>query len=158
MGVKFRTVLADAQGVDPFQQWLEIDLVVFVTRGYGEGEGHLRLGAACGVYPVSEDESSLASAYSGFGVALAGAVVQGSLAVGVYVGAVDGDDFSFNRPSVHQPTEQVVEYLLVRVLSELVSEVGEEAVAGGVLHEAACPGCSSVVFEAEGESAVAGDS
>jgi len=34
--------------------------------------------------------------------------------------------------------------------------VGEEAVAGGVFLEAAGGGCSSVVFEAEGESSVAG--
>ena len=54
---------------------MNLDLVVLVTRGHGEGEGHLRLDAACGVHPVSEDESSLASAYAGFGVALAGAVV-----------------------------------------------------------------------------------
>ena len=38
-----------------------------------------------------------------------------------------------------------------------MSEVGEESVAGGVLLEAAGSGCSSVVFEAEGESSVAGD-
>ena len=37
-----------------------------------------------------------------------------------------------------------------------MSEVGEEAVAGGLLFEAACSGGSSVVFETEGESAVAG--
>ncbi len=60
-----------------------------VTRGHGEGEGHLRLDAACGVHPVSEDEASSASAYAGFGVALAGAVVRGSLAVGFYVGELD---------------------------------------------------------------------
>ena len=91
------------------------------------------------------------------GIAPTGPVVQGSLAVGVYVGAVDGDDVSLHRPSLHQPAEQVVEYLPVRVLSEPVSEVGEEAVAGGLLPEAACPGGSSVVFEAEGEPSVAGN-
>ena len=53
--------------MDAFQQWLEVDLVVLVTRGYGEGEGHLRLDAAGGVHPVSEDEASPASADSGFG-------------------------------------------------------------------------------------------
>jgi len=52
------------------------------------------------VHPVSEDETALASADAGFGVALAGAVVRGSLAVGVYVGAVDGDDFGLHRPSL----------------------------------------------------------
>jgi len=36
-----------------------------------------------------------------------------------------------------------------------VSEVGEEAVAGGLFLEAAGGSCSSVVFEVEGESSVA---
>ena len=54
-------------------------LVVLVSRGHGEGERHLRLDAACGVHPVSEDEVALASAYTGFGVALAGAIVRGSV-------------------------------------------------------------------------------
>ena len=94
-----------AELMDGLEQWLEVDLVVLVTRGYGEGEGHLRLGAACGVHPVSEDEAALASAYAGFGVALAGAVVRGSLAVGVYVGAVDGDDVSLHGPILQQPPE-----------------------------------------------------
>jgi len=110
------------------------------------------------VNPVSEDEASPASADAGFGVALAGAVVRGSLAVGVYVGAVDGDDLSPHRPSLEEMAQQVVEDSVVGVLSEAFSEVGEEAVAGGVLSEAACPGGSSVVFEAEGQSSVAGDS
>jgi hypothetical protein len=57
------------------------------------------------VHPVSEDDSSLASAYAGFGVALAGAVVRGSFAVGVYVGAVDGDDVSLDGPIFQQPPE-----------------------------------------------------
>ena len=37
-----------------------------------------------------------------------------------------------------------------------MSEVGEESVAGGLLLEAAYLGGFSVVFEAEGESSVAG--
>jgi len=114
-----------------------MDLVVLVTRGHGEGEGHLRLG-----------ETTLASAYAGFGVALAGAVVRGSLAVGVYVGAVDGDDVGLHGPSVQQPAEQLVEDSVVGVLSQSVSEVGEESVAGGVFLEAAGLGGSSVVFKA----------
>jgi hypothetical protein len=61
------------------------------------------------VHPVSEDESSSASAYAGFGVALAGAVVRGSLAVGVYVGAVDGDDVSLHRPILQQTSEALAE-------------------------------------------------
>jgi len=44
---------------------------------------------------------------------------------------------------------------MVGVLSEPVPEVGEEAVAGRLLSEAACLGGSSVVFEVEGESSVA---
>ena len=102
-----------------------MDFVVLVTRGHGEGEGHLRLDAACGVHPVSEDEASSASAYAGFGVALAGAVVRGSLAVGVYVGAVDGDDVSLHTPILQQTSEQVVEDSFVGLLSEPVAEVGE---------------------------------
>ena len=42
-----------------------------------------------------------------------------------------------------------------RVLSQSVSEVGEEAVAGRLFLEAACLGGSFVVFEVEGESSVA---
>jgi len=103
--------------VNLLEQWLEVDLVVLVTRGHGEGEGHHRLDAACGVHPVSEDEAALASADAGFGVALAGAVVQGSLAVGVYVGAVDGDDVSPHGPNVQQPAEQLVEDFVVGVLA-----------------------------------------
>ena len=53
--------------------------------------------------PVSEDEASLASADAGFGVAPAGAVVEAPLAVGLYVGAVDGDDFPLHHPVLQQP-------------------------------------------------------
>ena len=100
------------------------------------------------MHPVSEDKASSASAYAGFGVALAGAVVRGSLAVGVYVGAVDSDDVSLHRPILQQTSEQLVEDSVVGLLSESVSEVGEEAVAGGVFLESACFGGFSVVFEA----------
>jgi len=64
------------------------------------------------VYPVSEDEAALASAYVGFGVALAGAVVWAPPAVGVYVGAVDGDGVSLYGPSLEEAAQQVVEDLL----------------------------------------------
>ena len=77
------------------------------------------------VHPVSEDEASFASAYAGFGVALVGAVVWSSLAVGVYVGAVDGDDGSLHGSIFQQPPEQLVEDSVVGVLSQSVSEVGE---------------------------------
>ena len=70
------------------------------------------------MYPASEDESSLASAYAGFGVALAGSVVRGSLAVGVYVGAVDSDDVSLHGPVFQQTSEQLVEDSVVGVLSQ----------------------------------------
>jgi len=42
----------------------------------------------------------------------------------------------------------MVEDSVVGLLSESVSEVGEEAVAGGLFLEAACLGGCSVVFEA----------
>ncbi len=100
------------------------------------------------MHPVSEDEASSASADAGFGVAPAGAVVRGSLAVGVYVGAVDGDDVSLHGPSFEEAAQQVFEDSVVGVLAQSVSEVGEEAVAGGVFLEAACLGDSFVVFEA----------
>ncbi len=82
------------------------------------------------------------------GPALTGAVVRGSPAVGVYVGAVDGDDFSLHRPILQQPPEQLIEDSVVGVLAQSVSEVGEESVAGCLLPESAGSGCSSVVFEA----------
>ena len=105
LGVSQHRLELYAKPVDSLEQRLEIDLVVLVSRGHGEGEEHLRLDAACGVHSVSEDEASSASAYAGFGVALAGAVVRGSLAVGVYVGAVDGDDFGLHGPVFQQPPE-----------------------------------------------------
>ena len=117
LGVSQHRLELYAQGVHLFQQRLEVDLVVLVSRGHGEGEGHLRLYAACGVHPVSEDETSSASAYAGFGVALAGAVVRGSLAVGFYVGAVDGDDRSLHTPILQQSPEQLVEDSVVGVLA-----------------------------------------
>jgi len=43
-----------------------MDFAVLVTRGPGV-EGHLRLDAACGVHPVSEDEAAFASADAGSG-------------------------------------------------------------------------------------------
>jgi len=76
--------------VDLFEEWFEIDLVVLVAWGDGEGEGQLRVCAACGVHPVSEDEASLAPADAGIWVAQAGPVVMAPLAVGLDVGAVDG--------------------------------------------------------------------
>jgi hypothetical protein len=66
----------------------------------------------------------------------------------VYVGAVDGDDLSLHGSILHQPPEQLVEDSVVGLLSEPVSEVCEEAVAGRPLPEAACLGGFSVVFEA----------
>ena len=64
------------------------------------------------------------------------------------MGAVDGDDVSLHCPSLEESAQQVVEDQMVGILSEPVSEVGEEAVAGRLLSEAACLGGSSVVFEA----------
>ena len=67
LGVSQHRLELYAEAVDSLEQGLEIDLVVLVTRGHGEGEGHLRLDAAGGVHPVSEDEASLVSADAGFG-------------------------------------------------------------------------------------------
>ena len=64
------------------------------------------------------------------------------------MGAVDGDDLSLHGPSLEEAAQQVVEDPVVGLLPEAFSEVGEEAVAGGVFLEAAGGGCSSVVFEA----------
>ena len=61
------------------------------------------------------------------------------------MGAVDGDDLGFHGPRVQQSAEQLVEDSVVGVLAESVSEVGEEAVAGCLLLEAAGGGCRSVV-------------
>ena len=97
------------------------------------------------MHPVPEDETASASANAGFGIGFAGAVVRGSLALGVYVGAVDGDDLSIHRPILQQTSEQLVEDSVVGLLSESVSEVGEETVAGGLFLESAGGGCSSVV-------------
>ncbi len=72
------------------------------------------------MHPISEDEASFASAYAGFGVALAGAVVRGSLAVDVYVGAVHGDDVALHGPSAQQTSELLVEDSFVGLLSESV--------------------------------------
>jgi len=55
------------------------------------------------VHPESEDEAALASADTAFGVALASAVFEAPLAVGVYVGAVDSDDVSLHHPRFYQP-------------------------------------------------------
>jgi len=67
LGVRQHRLELYAEPVDSLEQWLEVDLVVLVTRGYGEGEGHLRLDAAGGVHPVPEDETLFASADAGFG-------------------------------------------------------------------------------------------
>jgi len=92
LGVYDHCLEPDAQTLNLFQQRFEILLVVLLTRGYGEGEGHLRLGAACGVHPISKDEAVLVSTDAGFGVAPGRAVFRCLLAVYVCVGAVDGDD------------------------------------------------------------------
>jgi len=67
LGVRQHRLELYAEPVDSLEQWFEVDLVIHVTRGHGEGEGHLRLDAAGGVHPVSEDEDSPASADAGFG-------------------------------------------------------------------------------------------
>jgi len=46
LGVCQHRLEPDAQAVYPFEERLEIGLVVLVTRGYGEGEVHLGVGAA----------------------------------------------------------------------------------------------------------------
>jgi hypothetical protein len=68
------------------------------------------------MHPVAEDEASLAYAYAGFGVTPALAVVLAPLAVGLDVGAVDGDDFGLRRPSLEEATKQVVEEFCGRSL------------------------------------------
>jgi len=85
---------------------------------------------------------------AGLGVAPAGAVVLAPLAIGVYVCAVYGDDLSLHHPRLEEPAQQVVIDLEVGIFSELVPEVGEESMAGGLLLESAGPGGSCVVFEA----------
>jgi len=143
--------------VDLFEEWFEIDLVVLVAWGDGEGEGQLRVCAACGVHPVSEDEASLAPADAGIWVAQAGPVVMAPLAVGLDVGAVDGYDVSLYHTGVNQPSEEVVEDPVVGLLSKAAPEVGEEAVARCPPPESACSRDPPVVSEAEGLPPVAGD-
>ena len=145
LGISQHHLEPDAQAVDLFDQWFEIDLVVLVAWGDGEGEGHLRVGAAGGVHPVSEDKASPAPAHSGVGVAQAGPGVPAPLAVGLDVGAVHGDDLSLHHPGLKQLSEQVVEDLEVGLLSHAVSEMGEEAVARRLLPESAGPCGPSVV-------------
>ncbi len=77
------------------------------------------------MHPVSEYEAPLAPPHPRVGVALPGLVVPGSLAIGLEVGAVDGDDLCLHRPGVHQPPAQVVEDPVVGVLSKAFPEVGE---------------------------------
>jgi len=64
------------------------------------------------------------------------------------VGAVDGDNLSLHRPRVQELFQQVFEDQVIVLLPESASEVGEEAVAGGVLLESAGFCGFSVVFEA----------
>ena len=147
----------DAEAVDPFEQRLEIGLVVLVAWGDGEGEGHLGFGAACGVHPVSEDEAPLSTPHPGVGIAPPRLVVQAPLAVGLQVGVVDGYDLSPHHLGVEEPPEELIEDSVVGLLPEAMPEVGEEAVAGCVLLEAAGSGCLPVVLQPEGEPSVAGD-
>ena len=133
--------------MDPFEQWLEIGLVVLVAWGDGEGEGHLGEGAACGVNPVPEDEATLSTPYPRVWIAPPSLVVQAPLAVGLEVGAVHSHDLSLHRPGVEEPSEEMVEDPEVGLLSQAASEVGEEAVARRPLPEAAGPGGLPVVLQ-----------
>jgi len=80
-----------------------------------------------------------------------------TLAVGLEVGAVDGDDLSLHRPGVEEPSEEVVEDPEVGLPSQAAPEVGEEAVAGRPPPEAAGPGCLPVMLQPECEPPVASD-
>jgi len=48
------------------------------------------------------------------------------------VGAVNGDDFANDGSRVDEELDELVEDPLIGFFTESVSEVGEEAVAGGV--------------------------
>ena len=110
------------------------------------------------MHPVSQDETALATPHPCVRVAPAGLVIPVSLAVGLQVGAVHGYHPAQDNTGFKQPSEQVLEDLPVRFLSEPVPELGEEAVAGSPLPEPAGPGGLPVVFEAEGQPSVAWDS
>ena len=89
------------------------------------------------MHPVSEYEAPLAPLHPRVGVALSRSVVHAPLAVCLDVGAAHGYDVGLHLTALQQPPEQVVDNPQVGLLPELVSEVGEEAVAGCVLPESA---------------------
>jgi len=147
----------DAEAVHPLKQRLEVDLVVLVARSDGEGDWQLRIRAARDVYTVPEDESSPAPTDPCIRVASPCSVVQGSPAVGLHVGAVDGHHFAEYCSCLEQCLDELIEDPEVGLLSESVSELGEEAVAGCLGPESAGPGHFSVVLKPEGQSPVAYD-
>ena len=62
--------------------------------------------------------------------------------------AVDGDYLADDGSRLDEGSGKLVEDPEVCLLSNAVSELGEEAVARGSASEAACSGYFSVVFEA----------
>jgi hypothetical protein len=90
--------------VNPFEQWLEIGLVVLIAWGDLKGERHLGVCAARGVHPVPEDEAPLASAHPCVGVASPGPIVMATLAVGLDMGAVYSHDLSLHYSRFEEPS------------------------------------------------------
>jgi len=64
------------------------------------------------VHTVAEDEAPPASADPRIRVASSGLVILVSLAVGLYVGAIDGDCFTLHPPLFQQRLEEPFEALV----------------------------------------------